>query len=164
VRTSTLVQATADVVTIVSLRRGDVYKRLEESQYGGGTQLHFGVVTDVMHNGTDAVITALEFPMDYSGAPTPKLKTFGTSADLRLFAAQPEEVRQHFGEVMDGSRRALNTAREAWEKANATDVQVRSLIEQIAGELTAPATGVPELEPAETADEDENADDKPEPF
>jgi hypothetical protein len=160
VRTSTLVQATADVVTIVSLRRGDVYKRLEEPTYGG-TSLHFGVVTDVMHNGSDAVIVALEFPMLYGGAPVPTLKTYGTSADLKLFAAQPEEVRQYFSEVLDASAKAVTEADEKAMKARGVDTQVRAAIGQFtdpvfAIELTPAITGTPEPEPAEDEDSDDD--------
>lgn len=154
-RTSTLVQATADVVTIVNLRRGDVYKRLETNTYGEKHTLQFGVVTDVMHNGTDAVIVAMEFPQDWSGAPTPKLRTFGSDTELALFAAQPEEVQEHFASVLDGSGRTLDAAREAWRKAQATDTQVRAIVGRFAGaELTAARTGTPEL-PAAEAELDE---------
>lgn len=164
-RASTLVQATADVVTILSLRRGDVYKRLEESSYGAEKwSLQFGVVTDVMHNGEDAVISALEFPQDWSGAPTPKLKTYGTGADLKLFAAQPEEVREHFRDLLEGSRREVAKARDAWEKAAQIDGQIQATIGSFSTdlELSAALTGVPALEaPAGDDDSAPAADEDP---
>lgn len=163
-RTSTLVQATADVVTVVNLRRGDVYKRLEESTYAAAT-LQFGVVTDVMHNGSDAAIVALEFPQDWSGRPEPKIKTFGTGTDLKLFAAQPEEVQAHFAEVLEGSRKAVDTARDALRKAQSHHGQVVSVVTAFSGELelTAAQTGTPELEPTED-DSAEDSNDTVAPF
>lgn len=154
-QTSTLVQATAEVVTILNLRSGDVYKRLEESTYGERYTLQFGVVTSVLHNGTDAAIVALEFPMDYSGAPTPKLKTFGTGSDLRLFAAEPEEIRRHFGEVREGAQKALDAAHAAWQKALAVHAEVREAVARFdGGELTAPLTGPAAIEAPEEPAED----------
>lgn len=150
-RTSTLVNATAEVVTITTLQTGDVYKRLEVNAYNTGDgkyQLLFGIVQDVLHNGTDAVISALEFTTSYTGVE-PKLRTFGTDADLKLFAAQPDEVRQHFTEVQEASAKALQTARDAWNKAQATDAAVRAAIERSGAQvLTAAATARTQLEPA----------------
>lgn len=146
-RTATLVQATADIVTVINLRAGDVYKRLEENKsgYGEPYTLHFGVVSDVMHNGEDAVITALEFAVSYAGVD-PKLKTFGTNADLKLFAAQPEEVREHFAEVQEHARLAVEKAEAEAAKQKAMANRVAAVIERVESgtPLTAATTGAPQ--------------------
>jgi len=131
-RTSTLVQATADVVTVLNLRTGDVYKRLEENKsgYGEAYTLQFGVVQDVMHNGEDAVITALEFTVSYSGVE-PKLKTFGTNADLKLFSAQPDEVRNHFAELQESARLAVEKAEGEAAKQRTMAARVASVIDRV---------------------------------
>lgn len=144
-RTQTLVQASADIVTITTLRQGDVYKRLEvnASGYGEKYVLNFGVVTDVLHNGEDSVISALEFEVSWTGV-TPKLKTFGTDSDLKLFDATPEEVRQHFGEVRDSTAKAVRAAEDALAKAVGVDQQVRAVTGQLSAlALTAPVTHGP---------------------
>jgi hypothetical protein len=141
-RTTTLVQASADVVTIVNLRAGDVYKRLEESTYGEKYTLHFGVVQDVMHNGEDAVITAIEFPTQWNGVEA-KIKLFGSDADLKVFEATPAEVTSHFAEVREGSLRAVKTKADELAKAEAIHRQVEGMIERVGiQELTAPRTAV----------------------
>ena len=153
-RTSTLVNATAEVVTITTLQAGDVYKRLQVNEYAAGDGKYamlFGIVQDVMHNGSDAVISALEFTTSYTGVE-PKLRTFGTDADLKLFAAQPDEVRAHFGEVQEASAKALQTARDAWQKAQATDAAVQAAIAHAGQQvLTAAATARTQIEPATPA-------------
>lgn len=142
--TTTLVQATAQVVTITSLKAGDVYKRLQENAYGEKYKMLFGVVQDVMHNGEDAVISAIEFDSDYSGTDI-KLKTFGTSVDLKLFATTPDEVRVHFDSLEHNADRAVDTA--ARELAKKQDIvrRIRTLAAP-GNELTAPATTTTAIE------------------
>lgn len=144
-RTATLVQASADVVTVVSLKTGDVYKRLEKNTYGEQYVMKFGVVQDVMHNGEDAVITAMEFTASYSGVE-PAFKTFGTDSDLKLFAAQPEEIRHHFDEITEASRKAVLQAEDELTKKRELAGRVHELIQRVSnGELTAAATSVAEV-------------------
>lgn len=139
-RTSTLVQGNADIITIVSLRAGDVYKRLEKPTYGEKYELRFGVVRDVMHNGEDSAITALEFTADYTGV-APALKVFGTDSDLRLFAAEPEEIRSHFAEMVKAAEDAAAKASEELDRKRAILEQVRRVAsEESARALTAAAT------------------------
>jgi hypothetical protein len=136
--TATLVQATADIITVVSLKTGDVYKRLVENTYGEKYTVQIGVVRDVMHNGEDAVITALEFAQTYGTAEV-ELQTFGTGTDLRLFAADPEEVRAHFAEVIDKAQRAVRAAEEELaKKRDLLDTIQRVTAEESARTLTAP--------------------------
>jgi hypothetical protein len=138
--TATLVQATADIITVVSLKTGDVYKRLVENTYGEKYTVQIGVVRDVMHNGEDAVITALEFSQTY-GTAEAKLQTFGTGTDLRLFTADPEEVRAHFADVLDKAQRAVRAAEEeVSKKRELLETIQRVTAEESARTLTAPQT------------------------
>ncbi len=142
--TTALVQATAQVVTITSLKAGDVYKRLQENSYGEKYTMLFGVVQDVMHNGEDAVISAIEFESDYSGTEA-KLKTFGTGADLKLFATTPDEVSVHFASLLENTDRAAETAARELAKKQSISELVRA-VARSSGKLTAPATTTPEIE------------------
>lgn len=86
----TFVQGQAQIITIVSLKKGDVYKRYEKPQYGEA-KLYFGTVLDVMFNGEEAVIHAVEFDSEYSTA-TVKRRVFGNDTDLAIFPADPVEM------------------------------------------------------------------------
>lgn len=146
--TATLVQASADVITVVTLRKGDVYKRLTNAYGGANYDLSIGIVVDVMHNGTDAVVTALEFGHAYGSAEV-KLQTFGTGSDLKLFPADPEEVRAHLGDVQEAAARSVKAAEDALAKAHNVRRQVSSALEQYGepGKLTA----APTVRPGEQA-------------
>lgn len=161
-RTTQLVQASANVVTITTLTAGDVYKRLGDKDYQQQHTLHYGVVLDVMHNGEDAVIVALEFPTTWTGAVEPKVQTFGTDTNLRLFEAQPDEVQQHFGELRAASAKAVQKARDELEKQESVQQRVLLTIERVEQgiPLTAAATSRRELEqPAPAAQTIEHDDE-----
>lgn len=140
-QTSTLIQASADVVRIVSLKTGDVYKRLNDrTSYGTSVEptLRFGVVTDVLNNGADAAITAIEFDATYNDAK-PEVKVFRTGTDVALFAATPDEVIAHLDQVTAAARRAVEEAdKELGKKRAVLDLAERAFDQRAA--LTAADT------------------------
>lgn len=137
--TKTLVQTTAQVITVLDLKRGDVYKRLVKN-YADTYEIKMGVVTDVMDNGEDSAITALEFASDYSGT-TAKVTVFGTNQDIKIFPATVDEVAAHMTELEEKASDDVRKKRS--ELAAAEDVQARIMVlKQQAhnGELNAPST------------------------
>lgn len=144
-QTTQLVQASAEVVTITSFKRGDVYKRVDSDAYSE-PKLRFGVVTDVMNNGTDAAIAALEYHLSYTGVSIVE-KVYDGSKPAALYPAQPEEVRTHVDELRKAADTKVEAARKALDEAEGQ----RSLVLQVAGQLgnlSAPETAVGVLEPA----------------
>lgn len=126
-QTSTLVQASADVVRIVTLRQFDVYKRLEKNwqdQYA----MWLGVVQSVDYNGEDALVTALE--LNPSTGKT-ELKHFGTGTDLKLFPATPQEIQHGINEVLQISDRNIKAAEDALEKEKTARRALESAINQV---------------------------------
>lgn len=154
-----LVKDSAQVVRIIQLSPGDVYKRLVKQSYETTYSIRLGVVQDVVSNGEQAAITALEFDYAYSSA-TPKIEVFGDDSDLQLFAATPEEIRAYFGEVFASARRQVQAAEEAATKARGVLQTVEKVSKAIiADELTAPQTSgeiaaEPEVPLDETATND----------
>lgn len=137
--THQLIRASAEVVTITSFKPGDVYKRVE-SDYSGGVTLRFGVVQDVMNNGTDAAFTALEYRIDYAAGVVADLKVYDGTKPAALYAAQPEEVRNHLEDLEDSARAKVKAATAELEKAELAHARVGILREQVnASNLTAPA-------------------------
>src|SRR3954470_12502966 len=97
-KTQTIIQASAEVTQITSLKKGNVYKRLEEGSYGGD-KIIYGIVIDVLFNGEDAAIQAIEFEPSYSTLDT-KLKTLGTKAELKIFPASQEELNVYLKDAV----------------------------------------------------------------
>lgn len=107
--TKTLIQSTANIVRIVSLKPGDVYKRLHKDYDHSTPEIRIGVVTDIMHNGETAVITAVEHHKDYNGV-NQAVKTFTENSNEQIFAAQPDELKIHFDEIIEVMRLKVNNA------------------------------------------------------
>lgn len=149
-QTQQLIQASADVVTITHLAPGDVYKRVEEGgAYAGGpgATLRFGIVQDVMNNGTDSAVTALEYvpaPAYASGGVTVEVKVWTGSKPAAIFAATPAEVTQHLAAVVADTDKAVDKAEAELTKARAAWQAVQEVVARAGQQiLTAPATTGP---------------------
>lgn len=125
-KTKNLVKASAQIITITELSAGDVYQRLE-----GSSDLRYGIVTQVLHNGEDAVIQALEIKTTYYSVE-PELKTFGTDTDVKIFPAEPLNVRLHLDEVAAANDRKLADARKSLSDAEKKHEQVSTVLAQYA--------------------------------
>lgn len=99
-----LIQPTARQVRIVDLGPGDAYKRMGKRVSYGDPELILGVVTDVVSNGDDVLVTVFELNDDYSATDRVKLTTLNITEDQAVFPATPEEI----GEVLAKIRSRLN--------------------------------------------------------
>lgn len=137
-QTKTLVEASADIITITSLKSGDVYKRLEKS-YSGYSVL-YGVVTSVLHNGTDAAVLSIEWKSKFEGVES-EAKVFGTEDDLKIFAASPDEVAEHLEDIKRAGERAIREAEKKKQKAEEALERATEAYEIAARDgLTSPAS------------------------
>jgi len=139
-QTKTLVQATANIVTITNLAEGDVYKRLHKNNYETDYKLYLGVVTGIMHNGEEAAITAIEFEENYSSVRV-QLQVFAGDSEVALYHATPDEITSHMNTLRETSQKEIDRK----EKELADAIGVRSRIDTIidmagAGQLKAAAT------------------------
>jgi hypothetical protein len=138
-RTEHLIQPSAEVITITSLKKGDVYKRLEKD-YGNTYSLRLGIVEDVMHNGNDCAFTAIEYEPNYNSVST-RSKVFGTESEVRLFAATPSEIAVHFDDVVRTAERGVEARERELADAQTTLQSVQDALHRIQqGTLTAPET------------------------
>ena len=95
-----LVQASADIITVVHLKPGDVYTRLDADNSGDYAQMLYGVVSAVYNNGTDTVITAIEYGKPrYSNTFSAMQKVFKTEDNPRIFEADPEDFKVYLAEM-----------------------------------------------------------------
>lgn len=125
-----IIEASAEVVTITSLKAGSVYKRVE-STYNGELVLRFGVVQDVMNNGEDSAFTALEYRTDYAAGVVLDLKVYDGGKPVALFAATPDEVRSHVEELVEAAQDKLRRARAELDKAREVADRAVDLYQQV---------------------------------
>lgn len=142
-KTATLVQGTAEVITIVSLRPGDVFKRLVDKGAGYSDDRYkavFGVVQSIDSNGEDTMVSAIEFDEEY-GTPTSRHRVFGTDSTVRIFAATPDEIAQQLADFGELFNRKVDTARDALRAAEEAKLRFDAVVARHAlGELSAPQT------------------------
>lgn len=113
----TIIQPSANIVRITSVEVGSVYKRLDKPTYGEARML-FGIVTDVMTDGEESALIAIEFvpPTYISGSVEPTLKTFKGDSEVSIYPAQPEEFRVAMEQAMEQQQRSIADARKALGK------------------------------------------------
>ncbi len=115
-----IVRPSATVARIVTIREGDVYKRLvPPTTYRTDSELRYGVVTAVMNNGEQTGLTAIELAApDYSGA-MPKVTpvTFSSAQDVALFPSDPTELATVLGQAREQLDRGVQQARDSWQRA-----------------------------------------------
>ena len=133
--TETIVRASATILNITTLHAGDVYKRLEKATSYAREKLVIGRVLSVMHNGTEAALTALESTVASSDAPT--IVAHGVGADLALFTCEPAEWVAHMADVRTTQRRKIERLESDLDDARRV---MATIEEQIALPATAPAT------------------------
>jgi hypothetical protein len=137
VEITTLIEASAEVSRIVTLRPGDVYKRLPDANdYNAKNQMRFGVIQDVLNNGSDTAITAIEFSVNYNDV-RPEIKTFRGASDLAVWPATPAEVTAHLGEVEEAARNMVLAAERDLATKRGVYVAIQGTLQRSA-ELTAP--------------------------
>jgi hypothetical protein len=143
-RTETLVRASADVVTIVTLKPGDVYKRLVKASNSfeseNAYKATFGVVESIDSNGQDTMVSVIEFSKDYSGVAA-KSVVFGTEREIKVFAATPPEIAVKFDEF----RRELDKKVTQAERAHGDAIAQRVLLSEIMDKTTAGELSTPEF-------------------
>ncbi len=114
--TRQLIESSATITTIVTLRRNDLYRRIEKPSYGA-EKIVFGVVVDVENNGEEVLVSAIEFPSEFSGSSfDPVLKWFGKDADMRVFPTTPLEFEMALDTACDKAQAAIDLERRTTDR------------------------------------------------
>jgi hypothetical protein len=107
--TKNFINASAEITRIVTLKKGDAYKRLEDGSYGDS--IMFGIVTDVLNNGTDSAIQSIELKSSYSGVECENM-VFAGNKDIKVFPAQADEVGKFFLDNIRGMKQSIADDKE----------------------------------------------------
>lgn len=136
-----MIRNSAQVLTITHLSPGDCYKRVTESTTYSQAALVFGVVQDVMNNGEDAAVTALEYVTDYTTGVKATLQVFDGGKPAAIYPATPDEVAAHVDDLERYAIDAQERAQADLDKRTAAVRAVQRLRDQMAAaSLQAPAT------------------------
>lgn len=106
-QTKQIVQSSANVIRITKLVKGDIYKRFEQNS----DDTYFGIVTDVLNDGINTIITATEYRKSWSSINVSNKVIRGTQ-DFILFPATPDDLDVEFQSVIDSKEKEI----EQWQK------------------------------------------------
>ena len=104
-QTKSIVQASANVIRIVNIKQGDIYKRYEESSYGDD-KVHYGIVNNINNNGEETFIEATEFAVSYSKMEA-KTRIFSGKKDISIFPATIEDLQEDFGRCLRNTKEEI---------------------------------------------------------
>ena len=126
-QTKSIVQASANVIRIVNLKQGDIYKRYEESSYGDD-KVHYGIVNSINNNGDNTFIEATEFKVSYSKMEA-TMRIFSGKKDIAIFPASVDDLQEDFGRCLRNTQDEIAKKKEeivGLEKALATTERLLS--------------------------------------
>ena len=92
-QTKQIVQASANVIRIVNLSKGDLYKRFEDSSYSD--KLRYGVVRNIYNDGETTFVESTEYEYKY-GEVKANLYIMRGDKDVSIFPATLEELQFEF--------------------------------------------------------------------
>jgi hypothetical protein len=125
-----LIQSAANVIKIVNLKVGDVFKMIETGY--SENEMYYGVVLDLLNSGKESFIQILRYKKSY-GDITAEFKTYSGSKDISLFPATIEEVQQYLKEAVEHARRKVSEKKDELQKL----IEATSKAEEfVSGELS----------------------------
>lgn len=96
-QTKNIIQSSVNVIKITNLKKGDLYKRIDDSSYS--TDVYYGIVKDIHNGGEKTFFEAVEYKKSYSTVSA-DFKIFSGEKDLNIFPSTLEEIQDEFSSVV----------------------------------------------------------------
>lgn len=118
-KTTTLIQAQANVMKLTALTKGDTVKIIEDDY--SGAKIFYGVVLDILNTGEKTYFQILKYEKSYNDISA-SIKTYSGEKDMSLFPATPEEIKSHLDEcVKDMDKKIIETKKDLQNKIDAVE-------------------------------------------
>jgi len=111
--TKNLIQQSANVIRLTNLKIGDVYKRVD-TQYSS-TEIYYGVITDIMNDGENSFIEALEYTKSYSDVKA-TIKIFEGTKDVSIFPARIIDIKEYFDYAIKDLEKNIEKKKDELQK------------------------------------------------
>lgn len=105
--TKNIIQASANVIRITSVKVGDIYKRFDD-QYD---YTYFGIVKNVWNDGVSAIIESVEYRYSYSSIDV-QYKTLKGTKDYTIFPATLEDLQNEFAGCISKKQKEIQEYKE----------------------------------------------------
>lgn len=97
-QTQSIVQSSANVIRIVNLKVGDIYKRYNDSSYD--SSMFYGIVKSIDNNGEKTFIHAIEYKKSYSTI-TASMYIIRGDKDVDIFPVILDDFKTEFQSVLN---------------------------------------------------------------
>ena len=97
------------IIRVVGLAEGDVYKRLK-TEYNDAVKLKYGVVTGIVTDGAQMVVTALEFEPSWRSVGIENV-TFKGDTEVAILPATLEEYTVEYQKLLEGATKGAEEAK-----------------------------------------------------
>ena len=96
-QTKNIIQSSVNVIRLINLKKGDVFKKISTESYSDG--ISYNVVVDLFNDGEITSIEVLEYKKSYSDIEA-KTKIYSGTDDISIFPATIEEVSEYFDKAI----------------------------------------------------------------
>lgn len=128
-QTKNIVQASANVIRIINLKQGDIYKRFDDSSYS--KDVKYGIVKNIYNDGEKTFIEAVEYKKSYSDLEASIYVIRGDN-DVSIFPATLEEIKDEFQTSLTGIEKKIQDKKEEIAKLEGALETTKQLV---SGEL-----------------------------
>lgn len=118
--TKQIIQASANVIRITKMAKGDIYKRFDDNY------TYLGIVRNIYNDGVNAIIEATEYRNSWRSIEV-KQQVLRGDNDYRIFPATLEDFNLEFDEVEKGLLDSIKSAEKTIADAKASIEVTRSL-------------------------------------
>ena len=95
-QTKNILQASANVIRVTNLPRGDIYKRFNDSSYSKDVKL--GIVRNIYNDGESTYVEAVKYKKSYRDLEASIYVIRGDN-DVSIFSATIEEIQEEFSDA-----------------------------------------------------------------
>ena len=111
--TKNIIQASVNVVKLVNLKKGDIFKLVKADAYNSG--ITYNVVVELYNDGENSFIEVLQYEKNYDEIRADH-KVFAGTDDISIFPATIEEVAVYFKEALKSLEKSIEEDKENLEK------------------------------------------------
>lgn len=122
--TKQLVQSSANVIRVVNIKVGDLYKRFE-TEYED--RCYFGIVRNVHNDGENTVIECTEYKYTWSSIEA-SYKTITNKKDVAIFPCTLEEFKLEFAAAKEKLRKDIEQKQLEIETKEKQIIELERLI------------------------------------
>ena len=120
-KTQNIIQASVNVIKLVNLKKGDIFKSVKSDNYSDG--ITYNVVIELYNDGENSFIEVVQYTKSYNSVDA-HYKVFNGTDDISIFPAKIQEVEEYFetaiikiGKNIEQDKEDLQKKIVAYEKA-----------------------------------------------